>query len=513
MPSPILYRKSAGFTLPEVLMAALLSALLMAGLAEGMSLFGRELQSVKASSDSGPDEAMSLMTDMSRYGWTVSVPAAGQLAVVDALGKATSFKVLGDALRITRPSGLSGDLVPGVASLSIDTDLTRRLRDHTPKDDYRTWWQVSGAATAPLALESGLPVGLGFMLKSDVPDSYDTVAGVHEVTQFASLDKLVISLAYVGSTPTDPNPAVAGNGSGGKKVTICHVPPGNPANAHTLSVSINAVDAHLAHGDLLGECTPAPDTLPFPQVTLQLFEARAPDDARPTGAPLGSVNLTGQALPVATASWQQQMVGSTTHFVHNHSAAQCAATTASGKVAICHVPPGNPANAHSILISPNAVAAHLAHGDYFGACGAHSTTPSVYTLNVDANPVPYEFNISGLGALIQPGRAYTLMLTMTGPGILYVGATDAASASNSGVAQASVGYSSLLPVASSVPFQLKGLQRITQTDEKDVVSRVSLAMHLDNGKVVRGSASVASQSTVPGDWHGAVPGEVADIHP
>ena len=38
------------------------------------------------------------------------------------------------------------------------------------------------------------------------------------------------------------------------KVTICHVPHGNPENAHTTTVSENAVAAHLAHGDYLGEC-------------------------------------------------------------------------------------------------------------------------------------------------------------------------------------------------------------------------------------------------------------------
>ncbi len=40
------------------------------------------------------------------------------------------------------------------------------------------------------------------------------------------------------------------------------------------------------------------------------------------------------------------------------------------KVTICHIPPGNPENAHSITISENAVAAHIAnHGDYIGRCG------------------------------------------------------------------------------------------------------------------------------------------------
>jgi hypothetical protein len=39
------------------------------------------------------------------------------------------------------------------------------------------------------------------------------------------------------------------------KVCICHIPPGNPENAHTICISPNAVDAHIRnHGDYLGEC-------------------------------------------------------------------------------------------------------------------------------------------------------------------------------------------------------------------------------------------------------------------
>jgi hypothetical protein len=44
-----------------------------------------------------------------------------------------------------------------------------------------------------------------------------------------------------------------------KKTTICHIPPGNPDNAHTLCVGNSAVPAHLQHhGDSLGECASEP---------------------------------------------------------------------------------------------------------------------------------------------------------------------------------------------------------------------------------------------------------------
>jgi hypothetical protein len=39
-----------------------------------------------------------------------------------------------------------------------------------------------------------------------------------------------------------------------EKITICHIPPGNPANSHEITVSVNALSAHLAHGDSIGKC-------------------------------------------------------------------------------------------------------------------------------------------------------------------------------------------------------------------------------------------------------------------
>ena len=44
------------------------------------------------------------------------------------------------------------------------------------------------------------------------------------------------------------------------------------------------------------------------------------------------------------------------------------------KVEVCHIPPGNPDNAHTITISENALAAHLDHGDHVGACDSARTT-------------------------------------------------------------------------------------------------------------------------------------------
>jgi len=53
-----------------------------------------------------------------------------------------------------------------------------------------------------------------------------------------------------GECVDDQDPCECVNG----RVTLCHIPPGNPANAHTITVGCAARDKHLAHGDTCGPC-------------------------------------------------------------------------------------------------------------------------------------------------------------------------------------------------------------------------------------------------------------------
>ena len=56
-------------------------------------------------------------------------------------------------------------------------------------------------------------------------------------------------------TPGQPDPRAC-DPADAKKTTICHIPPGNPANAHTMCVGNAAVPAHLAHGDASARAAP-----------------------------------------------------------------------------------------------------------------------------------------------------------------------------------------------------------------------------------------------------------------
>jgi hypothetical protein len=49
------------------------------------------------------------------------------------------------------------------------------------------------------------------------------------------------------------------------------------------------------------------------------------------------------------------------------------------KVTICHIPPDNPENARTIKVAPEAVQAHLGHGDAPFACEELGASPvSIY---------------------------------------------------------------------------------------------------------------------------------------
>ena len=60
------------------------------------------------------------------------------------------------------------------------------------------------------------------------------------------LRSATLVLALTGMVMTTPTSVQADPDA---KVTICHVPPGNPENAHEITVGASAVPAHFAHGD------------------------------------------------------------------------------------------------------------------------------------------------------------------------------------------------------------------------------------------------------------------------
>ena len=82
--------------------------------------------------------------------------------------------------------------------------------------------------------------------------------------ELGSLETLGLELpkngffSYTLIEPTKPLSQLAIKGglavAGVGKVDLCHIPPGNPQNAHVIRVGHPAYDAHLAHGDAPAPC-------------------------------------------------------------------------------------------------------------------------------------------------------------------------------------------------------------------------------------------------------------------
>jgi hypothetical protein len=118
------------------------------------------------------------------------------------------------------------------------------------------WNQTEGP---PVALSNATAVNpmfnatlhgvLKFMLtvvdtsnETDVADVYITVQKKTDETD--------------NGNPDNGNPD---NDKDQNKVTICHIPPGNPDNAHTITVGEPAVLTHMTkHGDTIGPCSNSP---------------------------------------------------------------------------------------------------------------------------------------------------------------------------------------------------------------------------------------------------------------
>lgn len=86
------------------------------------------------------------------------------------------------------------------------------------------------------------------------------------------------------------------------------------------------------------------------------------------------------------------------------------------KVLVCKVPPGNPSNAHTICISPNAVAAQLANGSYLGDCGTMKTNVNFSSdeISMHVFPNPFRDQLNCEFELIKDGWVQIDLVSLDG---------------------------------------------------------------------------------------------------
>lgn len=489
-----------GFTLIELAIATTIGAMLLVAVAEVVQLFGQDVELVSEDQHWRLDECLARLTEQAHHAWTVEEPEPDLLLLADAMGHETRYALDRGArtLTVRRHNGSIGAVLTDVDDFTIDTQEITRYRESRTLDSPGVWWEQPAQADTleAMPLEAGLRVALGFTLSTHAPDWVHTVDGVTEQTLGATLEHILIPLAFA-----PPVAEPVSDNDDGDKVQVCHIPPGNPTSSRNMMVAQEALSAHLAHGDVEGRCSSSPREIPQAAgsvLFVDLHEANAPDDARPYGPRLGSISIPVSALPSGRWTWTTK--------------GECEATTfgsgaSSSTLALCHIPPGDPDSAHTMHVSSNAVATHLAHGDVIGSCDDGSDDASTRVLVYEPPTTGMKLDLSRFNALIEPGRAHTLVFRLAGTGTVLMAGHPVGSKHHTGVAAAFSPGGSFGPLDLSVPFSLDGLRSYSQTTAHDVVSNVTVELRMLDGKTRSATAAVVSQTAVDNPWLGCVPGE------
>jgi hypothetical protein len=412
----------------ELLIATALGAALLAGLATTAGVFTEQMAYVGSEADAQREvvRALNEMLDGSRAAWTATSPTPERLVLEDPYGNDTTYELVSGSLRVTRPSGAAGDLLASVSSFQVSTATTRRLRDAAPLVQAGTVSAVAAPGGAPRFVSlgdqpgmDGVAVALALPVPSQAPDSVDVLPDVDEQLLQATLGTLQLPLSYVDSSAH----------------AFCHLhatgPPHDPSHP----------------GGLL---------------SIELFEARAPGDARPWGPSLGSVGFPTTSLPLNGFQWWDTV--------------------------------GN-----EVATPPNGVA--------WGWWSSRShIVPQFFT----TTPL-VTLDLSGLGAVVEAGKAYVLVLRVTGWDTVTLGMEDLTAAPLSGLALEATTGAGFVDQALALPCTLIGDGTYTQTAESWAVSRVSLSLVMDDGWELSGSAAVAGQSAAPDPWMGGAPGEFPSL--
>ena len=170
-----------------------------------------------------------------------------------------SLGSLADSLR-----GITGDEGDGTSVALDQLDVVRLLL-------YRVLHQLVGVRVAVLASHANTCTEADFDdPRADTDNCSNGAVVLLRATELlednlnSTVDNLLARVGQVDAQRRDQIPDY----TSGNKVTLCHKPPTDPDDLETvnvdISVNVNAVDPHLAHGDYIGPCSDPPALAPHP---------------------------------------------------------------------------------------------------------------------------------------------------------------------------------------------------------------------------------------------------------
>ncbi len=194
-------------------------------------------------------------------------------------------------------------------------------------------------------------------------------------------------------------------------------------------------------------------------------------------------------------------------------------------VELCHVPPGDPANQHTIVVGAPAAQRHLAHGDYLGSCRAVDDTHEVDSDGDGVVDVDDECSDTPAGDEVYPNGCTVIVLTAdVGPDLTVVEGETVSVTASAGVVQGDYNVSELVYLWEQVSgpdalYESNGPHLAIQTTDVEgvvvflltVSTQDGLAPSSDELTITVNPARVLR--VVAGKWHNVAMLEHARIIP
>jgi prepilin-type N-terminal cleavage/methylation domain-containing protein len=177
LPMSLSLQRQAGFTLPELLLASVLGAMLLTSLAVTTYGYTRNLDHMEEEAGiagQDPDPALRLITRDIREAWWVEQVADNHIKLADTEGSFTEYYTEGSALMVKRPNGDEGVMYEPFESIMMEATYMDRYREGPSESHDGVWYSTLDAAGAPgtLSIASGESMALAFtapVLPGDVP--------------------------------------------------------------------------------------------------------------------------------------------------------------------------------------------------------------------------------------------------------------------------------------------------------------------------------------------------------
>lgn len=228
--------RCSGFTLPELLIAAVLGATLLTAVGSAVGGMTDTVAFLESDTSDAYSKALARITRDVRYAWWVDTPSPTQLRVADNSNRVTEYFAVGNSLLVRLPSGDEGSVVTGIDSVRFVTDTVQRLREASTRAVSGSIYTLAAPATAEggLKLQAGNQLALGFIVSSHA--GAGSVAGVDESVLSLAPTRLDLRVArvtasgtlrvdiYPARAPDDARPVPGATSLGGFDVALSGLP-------------------------------------------------------------------------------------------------------------------------------------------------------------------------------------------------------------------------------------------------------------------------------------------------